>query len=717
MNQVNVVFTPSGMKARVAEGVTVLDAARASGVDIDSVCGGRGICGRCQITPVNGQLPKWGITSEASSLSEPETTECNYSNLRRPLKTGRRLGCQARIHNDIVIDVPASSQIHRPVVSKNIALGEIGINPSITLHYVETSPDVLGAETSDTTRVADALEREWGLTNIDFHISTLPQLHTALKQGGHAVTLAIHNSKHVIGVRSGYVDAIYGVAVDVGSTTLASYLVDIASGEVVATAGRMNPQIRFGEDLMSRVSYVMLNLEGRLKLTGVIRDAINDLVDELRETTNIDREHIHHMVIVGNPVMHHLVLGIDPTALGVAPFTLTTSSALQGRATDIDVNLDNAVLYVAPCIAGHVGADAAAMIIAEEPHRSSSSVLLVDVGTNAEIVLSCGEGERLFAASSPTGPAFEGAQISCGQRATAGAIERVRINKETLEPRFKVIGCNLWSDDPGFERHVADAGIEVSGLCGSGIIEVIAEMFLAGIIDSGGTILPSTASNGHSTTSHSTTSNGFTPSGLNINSGNGSRVVADGRTFSYILREHPRKLMVTQNDVRAIQLAKAALRAGIDLLCEHAGIDSLQNIRLTGAFGAHIDPLYAMVLGLIPDAPVECVHPVGNASGVGAVKMLLSKNCRDEVEEVVRKVEKIETATEARFQEMFISAMAFPHANASYPHLSKSVKLPAQQSTALQTAKKARIKRRRTPDKRRQTHGRRTPDRAYKSFE
>lgn len=706
VNRVNVVFTPSGMKVRVAKGVTVLDAARAIGVDIDSVCGGRGICGRCQIAPVNGQLPKWGITSEANSLSEPETTERNYSNRRRPLKTGMRLGCQAKIHNDIVIDVPASSQIHRPVVSKNIALGKIDTNPSITLHYVETSPDVLGDETSDTTRVADALKREWGLTNIDFHISTLPQLHKALKQGGHAVTVAIYNGKHVIGVRPGYVDAVYGVAVDVGSTTLASYLVDIASGEVLATAGRMNPQIRFGEDLMSRVSYVMLNLEGRSKLTKVIRDAINDLVDELRETTDIAREHIHHMVIVGNPVMHHLVLGIDPTALGVAPFTLTTSSAVQGRATDIDVNLHNAVLYVAPCIAGHVGADAAAMIIAEEPYRSSSSVLLVDVGTNAEIVLGCGEGERLFAASSPTGPAFEGAQISCGQRATSGAIERVRINKETLEPRFKVIGCDLWSDDPGFERHIVDAGIEVSGLCGSGIIEVVAEMFLAGIIDSGGTILPSTIL--PSTTPSDATLIGDTSSGLNTNTDNGSRIVADGRTFSYVLREHPRKLMVTQNDVRAIQLAKAALRAGIDLLCEHAGIDSLQNIRLTGAFGAHIDPLYAMVLGLIPDAPVESVHPVGNASGVGAVRMLLSKSCRDKVEEVVRKVEKIETATESRFQEMFISAMAFPHANASYPHLSKSVQLPAKRSTTLQTTKKARIKRRRAPG------SRKAPDRAYK---
>ena len=275
-------------------------------------------------------------------------------------------------------------------------------------------------------------------------------------------------------------------------------------------------------------------------------------------------------------------------------------------------------------------------------------MLVVDVGTNAEIVL--GDGRRVLAASSPTGPAFEGAQLSCGQRAAPGAVERVRIDPDTWEPRLKVIGCELWSDEPGFAEELDRAGLQVSGLCGSGIIEVIAEMFLAGIADRHGVI--------------------------SSDQGRSPRIVADGRTFSYVLQTEPIRLSVTQNDVRAVQLAKAALRAGIDLLREHAGIDEVPDIRLAGAFGAHIDPLRAMVLGLVPDTPPGGVRAAGNASGVGAVRMLLSGEQRLEIERVVRSVIKIETATESRFQELFVSAMAFPHDTDPTPHLAAVIDLP-----------------------------------------
>ena len=327
-----------------------------------------------------------------------------------------------------------------------------------------------------------------------------------------------------------------------------------------------------------------------------MRTAIDELVDELCGLAGADHSRVHDLVVVGNPIMHHLVLGLDPTPLGAAPFTLTTAAAVRGRAADIGIGLPNATLYIGPCIAGHVGADAAAATLAEGPHRTAEPMLVVDVGTNAEIVL--GDGHRVLAASSPTGPAFEGAQISCGQRATPGAVERIRIDPKTWEPRFKVIGCELWSDDPGFADELDRAGLQVSGLCGSGIIEVIAEMFLAGIADRHGVISSEV--------------------------GRSPRIVADGRTFSYVLQTEPILLSITQNDVRAVQLAKAALRAGIDLLREHAGIDEVLDIRLAGAFGAHIDPVRAMVLGLVPDTPAGGVRAAGNASGVGAVRMLLS---------------------------------------------------------------------------------------------
>ena len=410
----------------------------------------------------------------------------------------------------------------------------------------------------------------------------------------------------------------------------------------------MNPQIRYGDDLMSRVSYVMMNPGGDRVLTDAVRRALNELIAELCVEAAIDVSFVLEIVLVGNPIMHHLVAGIDPTPLGQAPFTLATADALVVRSEQFHLGAPNAQVYLAPCIAGHVGADTAAVILSEGPHRSPTMQLVVDVGTNAEIVL--GDSTRQFAASSPTGPAFEGAQLSCGQRATAGAIERVRINRETLEARFKVIGCDLWSDEPGFAEATED--LHISGICGSGIIEVVAEMYLSGIIDADGVVQGSLAE--------------FSP-----------RVVAEGRTFSYVVHQVPGvRLVITQNDVRAIQLAKAALRAGIDLLLEHAGVSEVSDIRLAGAFGSHIDPLYALVLGLVPDCPLEGLRSVGNAAGAGAVRALLSVAARREMEAAVRQVVKIETATEPGFQAKFVAAMAFPHASSPSPHLAAVIALP-----------------------------------------
>ncbi len=358
------------------------------------------------------------------------------------------------------------------------------------------------------------------------------------------------------------------------------------------------------------------------------------------------------IVIVGNPIMHHIVLGIDPTPLGQAPFTLASAEPMRTTALDLGLAFPTARAFIGPCIAGHVGADTTAAMLAEGPHRGEHWQLLVDVGTNAEIVLGC--AHQQFAASSPTGPAFEGAQISCGQRATAGAVERVRIDRATLAPRFKVIGCDLWSDDPAFAA--ATEHLTVSGVCGSGIIEVIGEMYLAGVIDAEGVVRGELADSC-------------------------PHIVADDRTFRYVLhRSDAVELSITQNDVRAIQLAKAALRAGIDLLMGHAGVETLGDMRLAGAFGAHIDPLYALVLGLVPDAPVDAVRSVGNAAGAGAVRALLSMQARAELETAARAVVKIETATEPKFQELFVAAMAFPHATAPSPHLAAVVTLPERTS-------------------------------------
>jgi uncharacterized 2Fe-2S/4Fe-4S cluster protein (DUF4445 family) len=653
-----VIFTPSGRRGRVPSGTTVLDAARSLGVDIDAVCGSRGICGRCAVTPAFGTFAKHGITSAPDHLAEPDRLEVAYR-AEQGLAEDRRLSCTATVLGDLVVDVPPESQVHRQVVRKDLAARAFEMDPVVRLHTVDVTQPDLATPTGDLGRLFDALRREWGLEDLRADLSVIRVLQSTLAAGGYRVTVAVHGGRDVIAIWPGFHDRAFGVAIDVGSTTIAGHLVNLTDGSILASAGVMNPQIRFGEDLMSRVSYVMMHEGGDVELTTAVRKALDGLLAALANKTDIKRVEILELAIVGNPIMHHLLLGIDPTPLGSAPFALATDTAISTTAAELGVFAHpGARVYVLPCIAGHVGADTAGVILAEEPHKAEAMTLVVDVGTNAEIVL--GNRDRLLAASSPTGPAFEGAQISSGQRAAPGAIERVRIDRVTLEPRFRVIGVDAWSDDPTFAEAVAAVGTGVTGICGSGIIEVIAELYLAGVITADGVIDGALADRS-------------------------PRVVADGRTFGYVLHEPtdggPR-VVITQNDVRAIQLAKAALYAGARLLMDQLDLDTVDDVRLAGAFGSQIDPLHAMVLGLIPDCDLSRVRAAGNAAGTGALIALLSGAARGEIESVVRRVEKIETAVEPRFQEHFVEAMAIPHRTAPTPNLERVVKLPPRPATA-----------------------------------
>lgn len=662
-----VVFTPSGRRGRFPVGTPVLQAARSLGVDIDSVCGGRGLCGRCQIVLSEGEFPKHGVISRAGNLSPFCEVERQYAETAE-LRQGRRLSCHAQLLGDAVVDVPPESQVHRQVVRKRAEVHDIEVDPAVRLYYVEVQEPNLHDPTGDLQRLKEALEFEWRLTNLESDLRLLQDLQQALRSEGWKVTVAVHEDKRIIAVWPGIRDRAYGIAFDVGSTTIAAHLCDLSSGEVVAASGIMNPQIRFGEDLMSRVSYVMMNPGGDKEMTRVVREAINRLTEEVAADAGISVQDIVKATFVGNPIMHHLLLGIDPVELGGAPFALATDESITLWATELELAVHpNARVYVLPCIAGHVGADMAGVILSEGPHLHDEITLLVDVGTNAEIVL--GNRDRLLAASSPTGPAFEGAQISCGQRAAPGAVERVRIDPESLEPRFKVIGSDSWSNEPDFPESVAAVGI--TGICGSGIIEVIAEMFLAGVIDHNGVIQGALAERS-------------------------SRVRQDGRTFVYILHEGDVEIRVTQNDVRAIQLAKAALYAGVRLLMDRLQVEQVDRIRLAGAFGSHIDVKYAMVLGLIPDCNLEHVTSAGNAAGTGARIALLDRKAHDVIEDLVRTVEKVETAVESRFQEHFVEAMAIPHKSAPFPWLSTSVKIPPRSDAGDARVRSGRRRRVRT---------------------
>jgi uncharacterized 2Fe-2S/4Fe-4S cluster protein (DUF4445 family) len=661
-----IVFTPSGKRGNFPVGTPVLQAARSLGVDIDSVCGGRALCGRCQVLVAEGEFAKHGVSSSSASLSPFSEPEKRFSR-RAPLAEGRRLSCSARIEADVVIDVPASSQVHRQVVRKEADARAIELNPVVRLHYVQVKQPDMHDPSGDLRRLFEALETEWDLKGLSCDLSVLQSLQSTLRAGAWSVTVAVHAAKQIIGVWPGLHELAYGLAVDVGSTTIAAHLCDLTSGEVAASAGVMNPQIRFGEDLMSRVSYSMMNPGGAALMTAAVREALCTLALDVARQAGISHEDILEATLVGNPIMHHLLLGIDPVELGGAPFALATDQSLTLRANVIDFKLNrNARVYVLPCIAGHVGADAAAMVLSERPDLDEAMTLLVDVGTNAEIVL--GNSRRLVACSSPTGPAFEGAQISCGQRAAPGAIERVRIDRHTLEPRFKVIGSDLWSDDPAFAEATAATG--VTGVCGSGIIEVIAEMYLAGIINQDGVLDGRMAERS-------------------------ARIVANGRTFAYLLHQGAAvEMKITQTDVRAIQLAKAALYAGVALLMDRLGIEQVDRIRLAGAFGSHIDVEYATILGMVPDCDLNQVRSAGNAAGTGARIALLDSTSRDVIETLVRRIEKVETAIEPRFQHHFVEAMAIPHKSAAYSNLRKVVDLPPPKDSASQTETRGRRPRR-----------------------
>jgi uncharacterized 2Fe-2S/4Fe-4S cluster protein (DUF4445 family) len=648
-----VLFMPSGKRGRFPVGTPVLEAARKLGVYVESVCGGRATCGRCQVVVQEGNFAKHKIVSSNDHITSRGPKEDRYDRVRG-LPEGRRLSCSAEILGDLVIDVPQDTVVNAQVVRKAATDRVIERNAAVQLCYVEIEEPDMHKPLGDLDRLKLMLEKDWGWKDLLISPHLIPQVQGILRKGNWGVTAAIHRDMDssrpfIVALYPGLKNEAYGIACDIGSTTIAMHLVSLLSGRIVGSSGTSNPQIRFGEDLMSRVSYVMMNPDGREAMTIAVREAINGLIGKVCEEGGVDRTDVLDMVFVANPIMHHLFLGIDPTELGMAPFALAVSGALQYWAHDIDISVNRgARVYLLPCIAGHVGADAAGATLSEGPYRQDKMMLLVDVGTNAEIVL--GNRQRVVAASSPTGPAFEGAEISSGQRAAPGAIERVRIDPVTLEPKFRVIGVDKWSDEEGFEEAAASVG--VTGICGSAIIEVVAEMYLSGIISEDGVVDGSMAEKS-------------------------PRIIANGRTFSYLLRgDGEQRITVTQNDVRAIQLAKAALYAGIKLLMEKQGVEKVDMIRFAGAFGSFIDPKYAMVLGLIPDCDLAEVKAVGNAAGTGALMALLNREHRREIEKQVSKIEKIETALEPHFQQLFIDAMAMPNKVDPFPELSKVVTLP-----------------------------------------
>ncbi|WP_026942174.1 ASKHA domain-containing protein [Hellea balneolensis] len=625
------IFTPSGITATAEDGETVYEVGLKRGIDIQSICGGKGLCKRCQIEIDTGKHAKFKMDVAESHYSKLSPTEKKAIH-DRELPEGRRLSCRTKIYGDLVVNIPADSQERETSIEKKSTKFETELNPSVRLYMVKLPEPTLEENPVDSEALVNTLRNEHGLNLHPSH-KMVVKLQEILRRHERNVIVVVRAGKTIIDVWPPMAGDLYGGAIDIGSTSIALYVFNLTTGELAYEKAAMNPQIRFGEDLMSRVSYIMMNKGGDERLTETIRTQIREMLAGAVEALDIKLDQFLDLICVGNPIMHHLFIGANPVNLGVAPFTLAVKDWIDIPANELGLGLsDAAQVSLFPLIGGHVGADTSAAYLTQIERMKDRSVLLVDIGTNAEIVLS--HNGKVAAASSPTGPALEGAEISSGVRATLGAIERVRIDPVTKDAKVKIIGHDDWIAD-------SDGSLEgrnVVGICGSGIFEVMVEMANAGLLDQSGLFKPEAAPH---------------------------RFSQEGNVWTYLLLDQPgNPIIVKQTDIRAVQLAKAALFAGAQLLAETLDCQHFDEVLLAGAFGTHLDSKYVAEIGIVPMASAEIISSVGNAAGMGAAMALLNVKDREAIIAAIKDVEKIETALEPKFQDYFVSAMKFPTASA-----------------------------------------------------
>jgi len=647
-----VILQPSGRRGQVDEGTSVRAAARDLGVEIESICAENATCGKCMVLVEEGRFEKYNIESKREHLSPMGGEERAYLERRPKLLKDKgweigqvRLSCQCKVLGDVLINVPEESRGNKQIVRKSARERAIEIRPSIRKYYVSLSAPNLERPIADWERLAKGLEASMGLVrrgeenlprwfDLTIDYQCLRTLSPTLRRANWSVTVSVWQDREVIEVQPGYVEDSYGAAVDIGSTTVALYLCNLRTGEILAAESEMNPQIVYGEDVMSRIQYTIEHADGLEKLHKAIIATLNKLLKQAAKTAQIKTEEILEMVLVGNSTMHHLLLNLPPRDLGLAPFVPAIHSSVDVKARELGLQINSSGnIHILPTIASFVGADTSAMILAEEPHRQDENWLLIDVGTNAELVL--GNRKRLVCTSTPTGPALEGAHVEYGMRAAPGAIERVHIDEKTLEPRYKIIGEEDWNQG------------KAKGICGSAIIDAVAELFRAGIVDSRG----------------------------KFKKGLDSRRIRETESgWEYIIAwadetSIGRDIPMTQQDVRQIQLAKAALFVAARTLLKRSGLQTPDKIILAGGFGSYIDKEKAMLIGLIPDCELDRVYAVGNAAGDGARIALLNVEKRNEIDSITRRVERFELPTDPEFQNQFMLATSFPHMSEPFEHV------------------------------------------------
>ena len=668
-----VIFQPSGRRGEVPKGITVIEASRLLGVDIEALCGEKKVCGKCVVRIEEGHFEKYGIDSKLSHVSAWQEEEEKFINAERREK-GFRLGCVATVEDDILVFVPEESRAGKQVVSKAARDIHIEHNPAVKLYYVEVDEPTFEEPTGDFERVCRGLEREYGLGGLTIDIFALRQLPNALRDGNWAVTVSVWNDKEVIRVRPGRVDHAYGLAIDVGTTTVAAYFCNLSTMEVVDTVSMMNPQCKYGEDVMARITYHMTTPDGLQRMSDDIIEGVNELITKAVANTyppkkkkkkkkgedgpaemvevpvegktylRLGIEDIEDITIGFNTAMHHIFLSLNPEYVGMAPFPPVLHHSLDIKARDLGIKINpSSYMFVLPIEAGFVGADNVGVLLAEEPYKHEENQLIIDIGTNGELVL--GNRHKLISSSCATGPALEGAQIAFGMRAAPGAMERIIIDPETKEVDYKVIGREAW------RKYSDPKEMKAKGICGSGILDLLAELYRAGVIAKSG-VFNKKALKDH-------------PRFRKNPDTNQPEFVLAWADESSIDKD----IVVTQKDIRQIQLAKGALYAGCKLMVKRMGLDKVDTVKIAGAFGTHVDREKALIMGLFPDCEIEMIQGVGNAAGDGCRAALLNVKKRVEANWCSRNVEYIELTVESTFQQEFMEAMQLPHMTDEFPHL------------------------------------------------
>ena len=632
MKEAMIIFQPSGRRGKVPLGETLLEASRKLGVDIESLCGERMLCGKCKVR----------IEEGGENLTVFQEEEGKFISLAEN-REGIRLACAARIRGDVLVFVPEESRVSRQVIRKAATKRRIKVDPAVKLYCLTLKQASIEDPLGDSERLTQALQERYGLKNTTFDLEVIRSLGTVLRKGNWQITASVWNDREVIRIRPGKATNAYGVAIDIGTTTVAGYLCDLVTGEVQSTHSLMNPQVTYGEDVMSRITYHMMHPgDGLRKLSQAIVEALNSLVVRIVEETGLTPDDIEDMTIVGNTAMHHILLRINPEYVATAPFPPAIHRSIDVRARDVGIRINpSSYIHVLPIEAGFVGADNVGVLLAEEPHKKGNISLIIDIGTNGELVL--GNKERLISSSCATGPALEGAQVTFGMRAAPGAIERVTLDPQTHEVNFKVIGRDEWS------QYSRPEEIKAKGICGSGVLDILAELYRCGIILKSGAFSKKQRSNRY-----------------RISQGDHQpEFVIAWKDETSIGRD----ITISLKDIRQIQLAKGAIYTGCKLMMRRMGINRVDRVILAGAFGSYVDPERALIIGMIPDCDLRKVYSVGNAAGDGARIALLNRNKRIEADRIAKKVEYMELTAEGEFQTEFMYSLQLPHMRDTFPHL------------------------------------------------